>query len=231
MPCWIPIYSCWRLLIFTNWMHWRGTVRFSFPADCTWIIVLPFTSIPRYMLYQNLPGPQHFVDKSTGMNLYNPHLSCPQVYNASELLSYCEGFFLQNLTCLLGSSDGFRKLLFSYKMLNYDLVNGLLATLSQTLEDRLGVRSSGSTLVWKVFKSLWGQSILAVGLKHLQKVLLLICFIYLDGYFCAIPSRNLCTVQRTAVSAFVDYSLHLWPISGLLTSLMYLNICNVFSVI
>ncbi|KAK8763837.1 hypothetical protein V5799_033558 [Amblyomma americanum] len=52
-----------------------------------------------------------------------------KVYNAVQLLEYCQGFLLQNLVALLSYDDGVRKLLFGKRLHNHDVLSGLLLTL------------------------------------------------------------------------------------------------------
>jgi ankyrin repeat/BTB/POZ domain-containing protein 2 len=60
-----------------------------------------------------------------------------KVYNANELLTYCEGFLLQNMVALLTYDDSVKRLLFGKKLQNHDVLSGLLATLQQRLKSRL----------------------------------------------------------------------------------------------
>ena len=60
-----------------------------------------------------------------------------KVYNATELLTYCEGFLLQNMVALLTYDDSVKRLLFGKKLQNHDVLSGLLTTLQQRLKSRL----------------------------------------------------------------------------------------------
>lgn len=52
-----------------------------------------------------------------------------KVYNATQLLAYCEGFLLQNMVALLTYDDSVKRLLFGKKLQNHDVLFGLLANL------------------------------------------------------------------------------------------------------
>ena len=60
-----------------------------------------------------------------------------QVYNAVQLLEYCQGFLLQNMVALLTYDDSVKRLLFGKKLQNHDVLSGLLTTLQQRLKSRL----------------------------------------------------------------------------------------------
>ena len=60
-----------------------------------------------------------------------------KVYNATQLLAYCEGFLLQNMVALLTYDDSVKRLLFGKKLQNHDVLSGLLFT----LQNRVKVRS------------------------------------------------------------------------------------------
>jgi ankyrin repeat/BTB/POZ domain-containing protein 2 len=59
-----------------------------------------------------------------------------KVYNAVQLLEYCQGFILQNLVALLTYDDAVRKLIFGKKLHNHDVLSGLLFTLQSRIKDR-----------------------------------------------------------------------------------------------
>ncbi|KAM7292231.1 ankyrin repeat and BTB/POZ domain-containing protein 2 [Ixodes scapularis] len=59
-----------------------------------------------------------------------------KVYNAVQLLEYCQGFLLQNLVALLTYDDGVRKLLFGKRLHNHDVLSGLLLTLQARVKQR-----------------------------------------------------------------------------------------------
>lgn len=65
-----------------------------------------------------------------------------QVYNASKLLEYCQGFLLQNMVALLTYDDSVKRLLFAKKIPNHDVLSGLLATLQQRIKNR---KTNGAT--------------------------------------------------------------------------------------
>ncbi|XP_023246146.1 ankyrin repeat and BTB/POZ domain-containing protein 2 [Copidosoma floridanum] len=52
-----------------------------------------------------------------------------KVYNASQLLEYCQGFLLQNMVALLTYDDSVKRLIFAKKFPNHDVLNSLLLTL------------------------------------------------------------------------------------------------------
>lgn len=60
-----------------------------------------------------------------------------QLYNASELSSYCEGYFLQHLSQLLTTSDSFTRMVYSSRRQSYQLMTGVLTTLTDKLTARL----------------------------------------------------------------------------------------------
>jgi len=59
-----------------------------------------------------------------------------KVYSARQLLTYCEGFLLQNLVALLTYDDSVKRLIFGKKLQNHDVINGLLRTLQERLKKR-----------------------------------------------------------------------------------------------
>ncbi|KAH7968274.1 hypothetical protein HPB52_007307 [Rhipicephalus sanguineus] len=65
-----------------------------------------------------------------------------KVYNAVQLLEYCQGFLLQNLVALLSYDDGVRKLLFGKRLHNHDVLSGLLLTLQARVKQRVAMSKS-----------------------------------------------------------------------------------------
>ncbi|XP_066146696.1 ankyrin repeat and BTB/POZ domain-containing protein 2 [Euwallacea fornicatus] len=61
-----------------------------------------------------------------------------KVYNALQLLEYCQGFLLQNMVALLTYDDSVKRLLFAKKLPNHDVLAGLL----QTLQNRIKARKN-----------------------------------------------------------------------------------------
>ncbi|XP_064551653.1 ankyrin repeat and BTB/POZ domain-containing protein 2 isoform X2 [Drosophila montana] len=59
-----------------------------------------------------------------------------KVYNANNLLEYCQCFLLQNMVALLTYDDSVKRLLFAKKIPNHDVLAGLLQTLQQRLKSR-----------------------------------------------------------------------------------------------
>ncbi|XP_049777406.1 ankyrin repeat and BTB/POZ domain-containing protein 2 isoform X2 [Schistocerca cancellata] len=59
-----------------------------------------------------------------------------KVYNASELLEYCQGFLLQNMVALLTYDDSVKRLLFGKKLHSHDVLAGLLLTLQARIKAR-----------------------------------------------------------------------------------------------
>ncbi|EDV96630.1 GH16366 [Drosophila grimshawi] len=59
-----------------------------------------------------------------------------KVYNANNLLEYCQCFLLQNMVALLTYDDSVKRLLFAKKIPNHDVLAGLLQTLQQRLKTR-----------------------------------------------------------------------------------------------
>ncbi|XP_011298194.1 ankyrin repeat and BTB/POZ domain-containing protein BTBD11 isoform X2 [Fopius arisanus] len=57
-----------------------------------------------------------------------------KVYNAAQLLEYCQGFLLQNMIALLTYDDSVKRLLFAKKLPNHDVLAGLLLTLQSRLK-------------------------------------------------------------------------------------------------
>lgn len=72
-----------------------------------------------------------------------------QVYNASKLMEYCQGFLLQNMVALLTYDDSVKRLLFAKKIPNHDVLSGLLTTLQKRIETR---RISQTNLSQNVIK-------------------------------------------------------------------------------
>lgn len=64
-----------------------------------------------------------------------------KVYNAVQLLEYCQGFLLQNMVALLTYDDSVKRLLFAKKLPNHDVLAGLL----NTLQNRIKARRSQNT--------------------------------------------------------------------------------------
>lgn len=65
-----------------------------------------------------------------------------KVYNAVQLLEYCQGFLLQNLVALLSYDEGVRKLLFGKRLHNHDVLSGLLLTLQARVKQRVAMSKS-----------------------------------------------------------------------------------------
>lgn len=65
----------------------------------------------------------------------------PQVYNAVQLLEYCQGFLLQNMVALLTFDDSVRRLIFGKKLHNHDVLAGLLITLQARIKARSSPRA------------------------------------------------------------------------------------------
>ncbi|XP_065158993.1 ankyrin repeat and BTB/POZ domain-containing protein 2 isoform X2 [Atheta coriaria] len=59
-----------------------------------------------------------------------------KVYNAVQLLEYCQGFLLQNMVALLTYDDSVKRLLFAKKLPNHDVLAGLLTTLQTRIKNR-----------------------------------------------------------------------------------------------
>ncbi|XP_046672135.1 ankyrin repeat and BTB/POZ domain-containing protein 2-like [Homalodisca vitripennis] len=59
-----------------------------------------------------------------------------KVYNASQLMEYCQGFLLQNMVALLTYDDSVKRLLFGKKLHNHDVLAGLLLTLQARIKGR-----------------------------------------------------------------------------------------------
>ncbi|KAK0159103.1 hypothetical protein PV328_010028 [Microctonus aethiopoides] len=59
-----------------------------------------------------------------------------KVYNAAQLLEYCQGFLLQNMVALLTYDDSVKRLLFAKKLPNHDVLAGLLLTLQARIKSR-----------------------------------------------------------------------------------------------
>lgn len=66
-----------------------------------------------------------------------------KVYNANNLLDYCQSFLLQNMVALLTYDDSVKRLLFAKKIPNHDVLAGLLQTLQQRLKSRKPGNSGG----------------------------------------------------------------------------------------
>ena len=61
-------------------------------------------------------------------------MPCPQVYNAAQLLEYCQSFLLQNMVALLTYDDSVRRLIFGKKLHNHDVLAGLQLTLQTRIK-------------------------------------------------------------------------------------------------
>lgn len=72
-----------------------------------------------------------------------------QVYNASKLMEYCQGFLLQNMVALLTYDDSVKRLLFAKKIPNHDVLSGLLTTLQKRIETRRNSQTNVSQNVIK----------------------------------------------------------------------------------
>lgn len=59
-----------------------------------------------------------------------------KVYNAMQLLEYCQGFLMQNMVALLTYDDSVKRLLFAKKVPNHDVLGGLLSTLQNRIKIR-----------------------------------------------------------------------------------------------
>jgi len=59
-----------------------------------------------------------------------------KVYSAKNLLTYCEGFLLQNLVALLTYDDSVKRLIFGKKLQNHDVITGLLKTLQERVKKK-----------------------------------------------------------------------------------------------
>lgn len=68
-----------------------------------------------------------------------------QVYNAQQLLEYCQGFLLQNMVALLTYDDSVKRLLFSKKLPNHDVLAGLLTTLQTRIKARSSAKPASTT--------------------------------------------------------------------------------------
>lgn len=68
--------------------------------------------------------------------ILQPFVFTQQVYNASKLMEYCQGFLLQNMVALLTYDDSVKRLLFAKKIPNHDVLSGLLTTLQQRIKSR-----------------------------------------------------------------------------------------------
>ncbi|XP_043223308.1 ankyrin repeat and BTB/POZ domain-containing protein 2-like isoform X3 [Amphibalanus amphitrite] len=57
-----------------------------------------------------------------------------KVYNAAQLLEYCQSFLLQNMVALLTYDDSVRRLIFGKKLHNHDVLAGLQLTLQTRIK-------------------------------------------------------------------------------------------------
>lgn len=60
----------------------------------------------------------------------------PQVYGATQLLEYCQGFLLQNMVALLTYDDSVKRLLFGKRLPGHNVLSALLGTLQKRIESR-----------------------------------------------------------------------------------------------
>lgn len=68
-----------------------------------------------------------------------------KVYNAVQLLEYCQGFLLQNMVALLTYDDSVKRLLFAKKLPNHDVLAGLLSTLQNRIKTRRQINGCKSS--------------------------------------------------------------------------------------
>jgi ankyrin repeat and BTB/POZ domain-containing protein 2 len=59
-----------------------------------------------------------------------------QVYGATQLLEYCQGFLLQNMVALLTYDDSVKRLLFGKRLPGHNVLGALLVTLQKRIETR-----------------------------------------------------------------------------------------------
>lgn len=59
-----------------------------------------------------------------------------QVYGATQLLEYCQGFLLQNMVALLTYDDSVKRLLFGKRLPGHNVLGALLTTLQKRIETR-----------------------------------------------------------------------------------------------
>lgn len=59
-----------------------------------------------------------------------------QVYGATQLLEYCQGFLLQNMVALLTFDDSVKRLLFGKRLPGHNVLGALLITLQKRIEAR-----------------------------------------------------------------------------------------------
>ncbi|XP_048481072.1 ankyrin repeat and BTB/POZ domain-containing protein 2 [Plutella xylostella] len=59
-----------------------------------------------------------------------------KVYNATQLLEYCQGFLLQNMVALLTYDDSVKRLLFGKRLPGHNVLGALLTTLQKRIEAR-----------------------------------------------------------------------------------------------
>lgn len=69
-----------------------------------------------------------------------------KVYNALQLLEYCQGFLLQNMVTLMTYDDSIKRLIFAKKLPNHDVLAGLLITLQARIKARKPQTQSKSLL-------------------------------------------------------------------------------------
>lgn len=91
---------------------------------------------------------------SIKLTRFNCHISFynsynDQVYNASKLMEFCQGFLLQNMVALLTYDDSVKRLLFAKKIPNHDVLSGLLTTLQQRIKTRRNTPTAVSQNVVK----------------------------------------------------------------------------------
>ena len=58
------------------------------------------------------------------------------MYNAAQLLEYCQSFLLQNMVALLTYDDSVRRLIFGKKLHNHDVLAGLQLTLQTRIKTK-----------------------------------------------------------------------------------------------
>ena len=121
--CWhVQSYSSIKWFILRNSSVTYHTQRLT--ADfCLWL----FTGLLRYCESRC----SHLVDLDNIVSYYIH----AKVYNATQLLAYCEGFLLQNMVALLTYDDSVKRLLFGKRGISFQIFPpcGLKEHLNQTI--------------------------------------------------------------------------------------------------
>lgn len=120
-----------ELMAAANFFQLDGLLRFC-ESRCSTLVDLDNI----VSMYIHAKVTNKLTIKSIKQPSQNSWFSISQVYNALQLLEYCQGFLLQNMVALLTYDDSVRRLIFGKKLHNHDVLAGLLLTLQARIKSR-----------------------------------------------------------------------------------------------